>query len=68
MVKCRDCKFREEDDLTSLSGRGIYRFSYCRKLVHNCRVVDPDVERQCEDFLKREDEKQCSGRQHLTKS
>ena len=50
MVKCRDCKFRGEDYLTSLSGRGIYRFSYCQKLVHDCKVVDPDVGRECRDY------------------
>lgn len=36
--------------MTSLQGRGIYKFSYCQVLIHDCRVVDPDVERECEDY------------------
>lgn len=54
MVKCRDCKFREEDYLTALHGRGIYRFAYCQRLIHDCKVVEADVERECEDFEEKE--------------
>jgi len=57
MVRCRDCEFMGEDYITSLSGRGIYRFSYCQRLVHDCKVVEPDIERECEDFGEREDER-----------
>jgi len=53
MVKCQDCEFRKEDYLTSLQGRGLYRFSYCQELVHDCKVVDPDVKRRCKVFKKR---------------
>jgi len=52
-IKCRDCKFKDEDWLTSLQGRGTYRFSYCARLPHDCKVIDPEVERECECFKKR---------------
>ena len=61
MVRCRDCKFCEEDWLTSLSGHGLYKFSYCQTLVHDCRVVEPDVERECEDFEEKPDKEKGDG-------
>lgn len=56
MVKCRDCQFREEDYMTSLQGRGLYRFSYCQVKVHDCKLVEPDIERECEDFKEKNGE------------
>lgn len=56
MIKCRDCQFRGENYLTALNGRGLYRFSFCQRLVHDCRIVDPDVERECEDFEEEVDD------------
>lgn len=53
MRYCRDCEFCEEDWLTSLSGHGLYRFSYCERLVHDLKVVEPEVKRRCGYFKKR---------------
>ena len=50
MVKCRDCKFYEENWLTSLRGIGLYKFGYCQRLVHACKLVEPDIERDCAEF------------------
>lgn len=56
MVRCRDCKSREEDWLTSLSGHGLYRFSYCQRLVHDLRIVEPELKRKCTYFEKKKKE------------
>ena len=50
MVKCRDCSFRAEDYLTSFQGRGLYRFSYCGRLPHDTKMVEPDIDRKCKWF------------------
>jgi len=50
MVKCRDCKFRGENYITAFDGKGLFRFSHCQRLIHDCFVVEPDMGRQCEDF------------------
>ena len=51
LIKCRDCKYRESNYLTSYSGVGIYEFSYCNKSGGAAQpIVDPDVERECKDF------------------
>lgn len=52
MAKCRDCKFMEENYITALNGQGLFRFAYCQRLVHDCRVVEPDIERECEWFKR----------------
>lgn len=48
--RCRACKYFMEDYTTSLQGRGIYRFAYCQRQVHDCKVVEPDIERECDDY------------------
>ena len=52
-VKCCDCKFCEEDWLTSLNGHGLYKFNYCARLVHDLKVVEPEVKRKCGQFKKK---------------
>lgn len=52
-VRCRDCGFCKEDWLTSLNGHGLYKFSYCGRLVHDLKVVEPEVKRKCEGFEKK---------------
>ena len=49
-MKCKDCKFKAEDYMTSYSGLGTYRFAFCSLVVYDLRIVDPDVERDCEAF------------------
>lgn len=53
MVKCRDCRFCEEDYLTTPQGLGIYKFSFCRRLIHDCKLVEPEVGRECADYKKK---------------
>ena len=36
--------------MTGQYGQGLYQFSSCNKLVHDMRVVEPDIERDCQDF------------------
>lgn len=56
-VKCRGCAHFNENFMVSYQGQGLYRFGYCQLLIHDCKVVDPDVERQCNDFEEKVDEK-----------
>ena len=53
MIKCRDCAHCAEDWLTGLNGHGLYRFNYCGGLVHDLKVVEPEVKRKCEQFKKK---------------
>ena len=52
-VKCRDCAHFRENFITGYQGQGLYRFGYCQLLIYDCKMVDPDVERQCNDFEKK---------------
>lgn len=36
--------------MTSLHSQGIYRFGYCQREVHDCKLVEPDIERPCGYF------------------
>ena len=54
MVKCRDCKFRGENYITAFDGKGLFRFGYCQKLIHDCFIVEPDIERECGGFEGKE--------------
>lgn len=53
-VKCKDCQYVGEQYMTSYEGIGMYRFSYCNRVVSDCTVVDPDVDRECGYFAERE--------------
>ena len=55
-MKCRDCKFKAEDYMTSYSSFGIYRFAFCQLVIYALKLVDPDVERDCETFQEKRDE------------
>ncbi len=48
--RCRDCRHFAEHYITGMQGQGLYRFGYCQKLFHDCRIVEPDIERRCKDF------------------
>lgn len=48
--KCRHCSYFAEHYITALDGQGLFRFGYCQRLVHDCKVVEPDIERKCEEF------------------
>ena len=61
MVKCRDCKFLEENFITSLQGQGIYRFGYCARVVYDCRMVEPDIDRECEWHEEKDDRDKATG-------
>lgn len=51
-VRCKECLFCEEQWLSGLHGQGLYKFSFCQRLLHDCKVVDADVVRECEWFEK----------------
>lgn len=54
-MKCRDCKHRGENCITSQQGIGLFTFSYCERLPHDCKIVEPDIDRECEGFEKIEE-------------
>ncbi len=56
VVKCLGCRFVGENYLTALNEQGIFRFSYCNRVVWDCRVVDPDIDRECGDFEEKDGE------------
>lgn len=47
-MKCRDCAHKADDYLTAYDGRGLIQFSYCNFDVTSPKMVDPDVERECD--------------------
>ncbi len=49
-MKCKDCQHRVIDWMTAYDGRGIIEFSYCGRNMATCKMVDPDVERECDSF------------------
>ena len=53
-MKCADCEHSNEDYISGYSGSGMYRFTYCGLLCYDLRMVDPNVERDCENFVQRE--------------
>jgi len=55
-MKCKDCKFKAEDYMTSYSGLGTYMFAFCQLVIYDLRIVDPDVERDCVAFQQAEEE------------
>jgi len=57
VAKCRDCRFAGEAYVSSYSGAGLYKFTYCQRLVHDCRLVEPDIERECEWFEGKDEER-----------
>ena len=48
--QCRNCRHFAEQYITSLHGQGLFRFGYCQRLVYDCRIVEPDIDRECKDF------------------
>jgi len=36
--------------MTAYDGRGIIEFSYCAFDETKCKMVDPEVERECDNF------------------
>ena len=51
-MKCKDCQHRMVDWLTTYDSRGMIEFSYCNANVVTGKLIDPDVERQCADFVE----------------
>jgi len=49
-MKCRDCQYSKEDGVNSYFGGGLYWITYCQREPHRMKLVDADVERQCENF------------------
>lgn len=55
-VRCKECLFCEEQWLSGLHDQGLYRFWYCSYLIHDLKMVEPELERECEDFKEEEEE------------
>ena len=55
-MKCCDCQLKMTDFMTCYDGRGIIEFSYCSRDITIGRMVDPDVERDCEVFQEKQKE------------
>jgi len=51
--RCRDCHFCGEQWLSSPQGQGLYKFWFCEKLIYDLKVVEPDIERRCENFERK---------------
>ena len=54
-MKCSECKYKAVDFLTTYDGRCLTAFNYCNRDVCIGRLVDPDVERECDDFVAKSD-------------
>ncbi len=52
-MKCKDCQFENIDWMAAYDGRGLIEFSYCGKDITRGRLVDPDVERECDDGVEK---------------
>ena len=50
-MKCRDCSFSKEDCVSSYSGIGLYWITFCNEMPHKPKLVDPDVDRDCENSV-----------------
>ena len=48
MPKCAACRFKDEDVIHTANGS--YYLALCRLDVIRVKVVDPDVERECEHY------------------
>ena len=48
MPKCAACRFKDEDVIHTANGS--YYLALCRLEVIRVKVVDPDVERECDRF------------------
>ena len=46
--RCRNCRHFKEQYITSLHGQGLFRFGYCQQVIYDTRIVEPDIERECE--------------------
>ena len=55
-MKCRDCQLKITDFITVYDGRGMIEFSYCIRDIVAPKMVDPDVERDCEVFQEKQKE------------
>ena len=53
-MKCADCEHSGEDYISGYSGSGMFRFYYCGLLCCDLRIVEPELERDCENFILRE--------------
>jgi hypothetical protein len=54
-ARCSDCQHCQQQYLTTLQGQGVFRFSYCSRSITEPFIVEPDIGRYCEHFLRRED-------------
>ena len=52
-MRCQNCAFREVDFLTTYNGRGLIEFSYCNQDVARAKMVDPDIERECDNYIEK---------------
>ena len=52
-MKCKDCIFRKVDWMSSYDGRGMIEFSFCASNIASGKLIDPDVERECADGVKK---------------
>lgn len=48
MTKCKDCPLVKTDAMTAYDGRGLVDFSFCTENWARGKMVDPDVERDCD--------------------
>ncbi len=53
-MKCKDCPSVVTDFMTCFDGRGMIEISYCDFEETVGRMVDPDVERECDKFPVKE--------------
>ncbi len=65
-MKCKDCINGVEDAVTGYFGNGLYWVTGCNYLPERQKLVDADVERECEHFKAGVSE-QSYGRALLTK-
>ena len=50
--QCRRCFHFEEHYITTFDGQGLFRIGYCQRLIHDCKVVEADIDRRCKPFKK----------------
>jgi len=53
-MRCKDCRYCREDGINSYFGGGLYWVNYCEYLPHKLKLVDAEVERECDNYSKSE--------------
>lgn len=49
-MKCRDCRYRRQEYITCYDGQKLIEISACGENPVINRLVDPDVDRECEIY------------------